>query len=128
MPYLPKKINFKKACSALSLIFLIGIFLAAFSYYNYLKDSAVSNNSSLNNQVLKTFTEQDLKEFNGEDDNKPIYIGLNGKVYDVSAGREFYRTDGPYHYLAGKDSSIELNLFGPTIITNKYKPIGVLVK
>ena len=95
---------------------------------NYYNNSNRNSTTYISDLGLPNFKEVDLEQFDGNDDNKPVYIGLNGKVYDVSAGREFYKTDGPYHYLAGRDSSVELNLFGPTIITNKYKAIGNLVK
>jgi predicted heme/steroid binding protein len=73
---------------------------------------------------LPIYKAVDIAYFDGSDDNKPIYIAMNGLVYDVSAGREFYKSDGPYHYLAGKDSSTELNLVGGGIIKRKYPVIG----
>ena len=109
------------------LLALLAVMIIIISYFaiNYSINSKITTVSTANN--LPNISLQALKEFNGDDDSKPIYIGLNGKVYDVSAGREFYRSDGPYHYLAGKDSSVELNLFGPEIITKKYKPVANLV-
>lgn len=74
------------------------------------------------------FTESQLTPFDGTDPNKPIYIGLNGYVYDVSAGKKFYIVGGDYHYLAGKDSSADLNFIGGDIIKRKYPVVGVLVK
>lgn len=77
-------------------------------------------------ESLKVLTLDYIKEFDGTDNAKPIYMGMNGLVYDVSAGREFYKLDGPYHYLAGKDSSTELNMIGGSIIKRKYPVIGRL--
>jgi predicted heme/steroid binding protein len=68
----------------------------------------------------------ELAKYDGTIESVPIYLALNGLVYDVSPGREFYREGGPYHYLAGKDSSSELNLIGGDIIVRKYKPIARL--
>ncbi len=76
---------------------------------------------------LKVISLDFIKDFDGTDDSKPIYIAMNGLVYDVSAGREFYKLDGPYHYLAGKDSSTELNLIGGSIIKRKYPVVGKLL-
>lgn len=115
----------KKVTYFLLALLLICLITILYFAINYSKNSTITTVSQSNN--LPTFSVKSLKEFNGEDDSKPIYIGLNGKVYDVSAGREFYRSDGPYHYLAGRDSSVELNLFGPEIITKKYKPVANLV-
>ncbi len=90
--------------------------------------TSVYKKITIKNQVahtdLRSFDKDSIKEFDGTDDKKPIYIALNGLVYDVSAGREFYNLQGPYHYLAGKDSSTELNLVGGSIITKKYPVIG----
>ncbi len=75
------------------------------------------------------FHEADLAPFNGTNPDKPIYIGLDGYVYDVSAGgKQFYVTGASYHYLAGRDSSKELDLIGGEIIKRKYPIVGVLVK
>ena len=76
---------------------------------------------------LKNFTAQELKKFDGTDENLPIYMAYNGDVYDVTAGREFYKVGGSYHDLAGKDSTTELNIAGGGIIKVKYQIIGKLV-
>ena len=88
---------------------------------------------NLNNNVitamevgLPTFTEDSIKQFDGTDENKPVYIAYEGYVYDVSTGRNDYYNDGrDYHYLAGKDSTTDLNIVGGSIIKKKYKIVGV---
>lgn len=75
---------------------------------------------------LKTFTLEELKQYNGTDPSLPIYLAYNGDVYDITAGREFYKMGGVYHDLAGKDSTKELNFAGGGIIKVKYKIIGRL--
>src|SRR3989339_126631 len=85
------------------------LFFGATVLWNY---SKVNSNDRQNNnpsESLKVLSLDYIKEFDGSDDSKPIYIAMNGLVYDVSLGREFYKADGQYHYLAGKDSSNELN-------------------
>jgi len=77
---------------------------------------------------LKSFPEEDLSKFDGDEPGEMILIGLNGWVYDVSPGSDFYNSNGPYHYLAGRDSSKELNLVGGEIIKSKYKIVGKLIK
>lgn len=76
---------------------------------------------------LLTFSAQELSQYDGTDPNKPIYIALNGNVYDVTKGKKFYIPGGPYHDLAGKDSSVELNKFGGKIIEHKYPIIGTYI-
>lgn len=77
-------------------------------------------------QNLKIFTLQELGRFNGTEPKLPIYLSLDGNIYDVTKGKEFYKVGGPYHYLAGKDSSIELHLVGGDIIKRKYPIVGKL--
>lgn len=78
----------------------------------------LSTNSSTN----------ELKRYDGTDPNLPIYIGLDGLIYDVTAGKEFYQPGGVYHFLAGKDSSTELHIAGSDIIKRKYQVVGKLSK
>ncbi|ORZ41727.1 cytochrome b5-like heme/steroid binding domain-containing protein [Catenaria anguillulae PL171] len=50
------------------------------------------------------FTPETLKEFDGTDPTKPIYLAVLGKVYDVSAGREHYGPGGGYSFFSGRDA------------------------
>ena len=74
----------------------------------------------------QSFTPTKLAQFDGTDPAKPIYLGLDGLVYDVTAGKEYYDLQGRYHFLAGKDSSELLHLAGAGIIKVKYPVIGKL--
>lgn len=84
--------------------------------------------SSETQKALPKFTSEELKKYDGTDPSRPIYLALDGNVYDVTKGSEFYRVGGSYHYLAGKDSSFELHIVGGDIIKRKYPIIGRLVK
>jgi len=85
-----------------------------------------ASKQSSNNKNLKKFSTAELAKYNGVDPNIPIYLGLDGFVYDISKGREFYKVGGPYHDLAGKDSSKDLHLVGEGIIKRKYPVVGKL--
>ncbi|KAI9836477.1 MAG: hypothetical protein M1837_003383 [Sclerophora amabilis] len=54
--------------------------------------------------VFRTFTPPTLLPFSGAN-NTPIYFAVNGRVFDVSAGRNFYGPGGPYANFAGRDAS-----------------------
>lgn len=54
---------------------------------------------------LKTFSLTELHTFDGKD-GKPIYISIGGKVFDCSAGTNFYGEGGPYEKFAGHDISL----------------------
>lgn len=56
------------------------------------------------------FTLEQLKEFDGSDPNKPVYVSIKGTVFDVSAKRDTYGPGGSYALLAGKDGSVGVYL------------------
>lgn len=71
------------------------------------------------------FSAEDLKKYNGANPKEPIYMGYEGKVYDVSTGAGFYAAGKTYNYLTGRDATAELNEVGVgEIIVRKYPVIG----
>ncbi|EXC15968.1 Membrane steroid-binding protein 2 [Morus notabilis] len=54
---------------------------------------------------LGEITEDDLKQYDGSDPQKPLLMGIKGQIYDVSQSRMFYGPGGPYALFAGKDAS-----------------------
>ncbi|KAM0713858.1 hypothetical protein Q7P37_010820 [Cladosporium fusiforme] len=52
-----------------------------------------------------SLTDAELLAYDGSDPNKPIYLALNGTIYDVSAGRRVYGPGGSYNVFAGKDAA-----------------------
>jgi predicted heme/steroid binding protein len=73
----------------------------------------------------KVFTKDELIKYNGDNPNLPVYLALDGNVYDVSVSRKDYYDPGKsYHDIAGKDSSQILHLFGGAIIKKKYPIVG----
>jgi len=51
-----------------------------------------------------SLTDDELLLYNGEDKTKPIYVGFNGSIYDVSAAPQTYGPGGSYHFFAGRDA------------------------
>lgn len=47
----------------------------------------------------------ELLAYNGRDPSKPVYVALNGTIYDVSAGRHVYGPGGSYSFFAGRDAT-----------------------
>lgn len=52
-----------------------------------------------------SLTSQDLSLYNGSDPSLPIYIGINGSIYDVTASPQIYGPKGPYKFFSGKDAA-----------------------
>ena len=97
----------------------------------YFAQKLIKNQQSLveaQSSYERTYTETELSGYSGNDPSKPILLALDGLVYDVTAGKEYYRPGGSYHDLAGKDSSKLLHLVGGDIIKRKYPVVGTLLK
>ncbi|KAJ7854687.1 cytochrome b5 [Mycena olivaceomarginata] len=56
------------------------------------------------------FTLEQLKEFDGSDASKPIYVSIKGTVFDVSAKADVYGQGKSYNIFAGKDGSMGLGM------------------
>ncbi|WZN60718.1 cytochrome b5-like steroid-binding protein [Chloropicon roscoffensis] len=50
-------------------------------------------------------TKEELKEYTGKDSSKPLLVAINGKIYDVTSGSDFYGPEGPYNLFTGIDAS-----------------------
>jgi membrane-associated progesterone receptor component len=54
--------------------------------------------------VFRTFTPTTLLPFNGMG-GASVYLAIRGRVFDVTAGKNFYGPGGPYENFAGRDAS-----------------------
>lgn len=79
-------------------------------------DDDDGKNSKEDVEPLRNFTTQQLRYFDGKIDDspkgptagqvKPVYLSVNGIVFDVSEGRNFYGPDGPYEKFAGRECGV----------------------
>lgn len=51
-----------------------------------------------------TLTSEELASYTGKE-GSPLYLAIDGRVYDVSAGTKFYGEGGSYHKFVGKDAT-----------------------
>ncbi|XP_010442745.1 PREDICTED: membrane steroid-binding protein 1-like [Camelina sativa] len=50
-------------------------------------------------------TEDELKQYDGSDPQKPLLMAIKHQIYDVTQSRMFYGPGGPYALFAGRDAS-----------------------
>jgi predicted heme/steroid binding protein len=110
------------------ILFIITIFILCMWWYKAQHPHIPTDKPNTVNASLITFSADQLAAYNGEKQGQPIYIGLDGYVYDVTLGKKFYQVGGTYHYIAGKDSSASLHIVGADIIKTKYPIVGILNK
>ena len=60
--------------------------------------------------------EKNLREYDGTDPDKPIYLAIDGKIYDVSASPNFYGPGGHYHHFTGRDASRAVSILGARVV------------
>ncbi|KAG7085698.1 hypothetical protein E1B28_003243 [Marasmius oreades] len=77
--------------------------------------------------LFKTYTPKTLEPFNGVDSQR-ILLAINGIVFDVSAGRNFYGPNGMYGNFAGRDASrgMAKQSFDPEMLTPVDQPLDKL--
>lgn len=115
-----------KIAKTTKIVLLAALAMLTIDLYIYSKFVKPVNIQSSN---LLEFDLVELAKYNGDEESLPIYLALDGYVYDVSAGKaDFYGPGQPYHDLAGKDSSVLLGMFGGEIIKQKYQVVGVYRK
>lgn len=61
----------------------------------------------------RNFTTKQLRQFDGTIDEKtdkpkPVYLSVDGFVFDVTKGRDFYGPGGPYEIFAGRECGAAL--------------------
>ena len=59
---------------------------------------------------MESFVKTDLRRYDGSDESRPIMMAIQGIVFDVSSGANFYSKAGPYNQLVGKDASLAVGL------------------
>ncbi|KAJ2980131.1 hypothetical protein NQ176_g2825 [Zarea fungicola] len=50
-------------------------------------------------------TADELSDYNGYVQGRPLYLAVNGTIFDVSNGLNMYGVGGSYHFFAGRDAS-----------------------
>ncbi|CAA7263468.1 unnamed protein product [Cyclocybe aegerita] len=56
------------------------------------------------------FTTEELKQYDGSDPSKPIYVAIKGTIFDVTHKSDVYGAGKSYNIFAGKDGSRGLGM------------------
>ncbi|CAJ1392196.1 unnamed protein product [Effrenium voratum] len=89
-------------------LFAASWFLATDLIRDYLAAKRASARRALEDQMRvqpRVWSAHELAPFDGSDPSKPILIGVDGEVFNVWRGRDFYGSNGPYGMFAGKDAT-----------------------
>lgn len=74
--------------------------------------------------MSQEFTDELLSLFDGTNDTH-IFVGVNGKVYDVTSNKDAYKPpNGEYSVMAGKD--VTRGLAKHSLNAEDFKPYGSL--
>ena len=94
-------------------MFALALMLAhmLYSWLNSGEDSVSSSQSNskeeeeAETEPLRDFSLDQLRQYDGSDLEKPIYVALKGEVFDVSSGKDFYGQGQAYNCFAGRDAT-----------------------
>ncbi|XP_070491849.1 neuferricin [Chironomus tepperi] len=93
-------------------LFNLVVILVAIGYAVYVKfyindaetDQAVKSVDQ-GEYKIPMFTAEELKQYNGEGDNKILYLAIMGEIFDVTRGEKHYGPGQSYHSFVGVDAS-----------------------
>lgn len=74
----------------------------------------------------RDMTYQELRKYDGTNEEGRVCIGVNGKVFDVTKGKRFYGPGGPYASFAGRDATRGLATFSVDVPSDDYDDLSDL--
>lgn len=108
--------------SFICLVIVVFTVMACFGYDTYKAKRAAEKLASIQEEEEekeppRNFTLSQLRYFDGKkdpknpDEDKPLYLSLAGRVFDVSTGREYYGPGSSYEFFAGRECGVAFAKF-----------------
>lgn len=85
--------------------YLVGFFLSPHQQNHNHLSNHITNTISNPQTGPVNLTPTQLTLYNGTDPSLPIYLAVNGSIFDVSANRAIYGPGGSYNFFAGRDAT-----------------------
>lgn len=74
----------------------------------------------------RDMTYQELRQYDGRNEEGRVCVAVNGKVFDVTKGKIFYGPGGPYASFAGRDATRGLATFSVEVPSDDYDDLSDL--
>lgn len=74
----------------------------------------------------RDMTYQELKKYDGLNEEGRVCVAVNGKIFDCTKGKRFYGPGGPYAAFAGKDATRCLATFNVEVARDEYDDLSDL--
>lgn len=71
----------------------------------YLQEYQAEKKRLASIEPRKEWTEEELKQYNGDDETGPLLLAVKGDVFNVWKGRNFYGNGAEYNIMAGRDAT-----------------------
>jgi len=71
-------------------------------------------------------TLQELRKFDGTQEDGRVLVAINGRIFDVTRGKRFYGPGGPYSSFAGHDASRALAMFQTDLVKEEHDDLSDL--
>lgn len=81
------------------------ISVVAFVFMTVVPSQLCATSEEQKEASLRTFTPEEIAEYDGSNPDKPIYMAVKGVVFDVTSGKDFYGKGKSYNVLVGKDAT-----------------------
>jgi len=89
-------------------------------------DSSARVEPALPKMKKRDMTLQEIRKYDGTQEDGRILVAINGTIFDVTKGKRFYGPGGPYSSFGGHDASRALAMFQTDLVKEEYDDLSDL--